>query len=133
MGSWVRGNEDRYNAHRGQRNALLRPLCGYVGGIGSRALNPNLQLSTLKRFSNRTYRDTPHRREPARSAHKSEIVIALIFQLTHGRRRNSPSFLQLVTLYLLDSFRNYTYSSLVTCILLTLLLKFDLEENMEYH
>lgn len=31
-----------------------RPLCAYVGGIGSRALNPNLYLSALKRLSNGT-------------------------------------------------------------------------------
>ena len=31
-----------------------RPLCAYVGGIGSRALNPNLHLSALKRLSNGT-------------------------------------------------------------------------------
>lgn len=62
--------------------ALARPLCGYVGGIGSRTLNPNLHLSALKRFS-RIERagDIPTR-------HKSCIVIALIFQLTL-RRRNS--------------------------------------------
>lgn len=46
-----------------------RPLCAYVGGIGSRALNPNLHLSALKRLSNGR---TPGRR-PLR-AHKSDCA-----------------------------------------------------------
>ena len=52
-----RGNDTAiYNTHQGQANGFVRPLYGYVGGIGSRALNPNVHFSTLKRFSNRMYR-----------------------------------------------------------------------------
>lgn len=53
--SWLSEPATTGTIHADQANALDRPLCGYVGGIGSRALNPYLHLSTLKRFSNRMY------------------------------------------------------------------------------
>lgn len=78
---------NRRTIHADRANALVRPLCGYVGGIGSRALNPNLHLSTLKRFSNRMYRI------PARTgtlcAQKRDRDCA---HFSVNTPRNSPSF-----------------------------------------
>lgn len=78
---------NRRAIHADRANASIRPLCGYVGGIGSRALNPNLHLSTLKRFSNRMYRI------PARTgtlcAQKRDRDCA---HFSVNTPRNSPSF-----------------------------------------